>query len=199
MIGLEQFELIRQNHGGYASWAVWTAAGGKPKSNVGDMSIFDVTANPTLLAALKNEIIMVGLNISSSSLAEPFRNFHSPSPKAHDFKIRYAFTDTAYYGAYMTDIIKGVETVDSHALRRHLRANPSLIKTNVEKFREELHDLRARSQTILAFGKDAHALLAKHLHPHEYLTLIKLRHYSVRVSKEMYREECLARCGKKST
>jgi hypothetical protein len=105
MIDPEQFELIGQKHGGYASWAVWAAAARGPKSNIGDLSIFDVAATPTTLQVLKNDIIMVGLN-TSRSFTERFRNFHDPSAWGNDFKIRFAFTNTEYYGAYMTDIIK---------------------------------------------------------------------------------------------
>ena len=53
MINREQFELIGQKHGGYASWAVWAAASEKPKSNVGNLSIFDVAANPARLVMRK--------------------------------------------------------------------------------------------------------------------------------------------------
>jgi len=102
MIDREQFELIGRKHGGYASWAVWAAAACSPKSNIDDLSILDVAANLTTLQLLRNNIVMVGLNISRS-FAERFRNFHDPSPSANDFKIRYAFTNTQYYGAYMTD------------------------------------------------------------------------------------------------
>src|SRR5690348_1240745 len=106
MLEAKRFEFIKQVHGGYGSWAVWADASQKPKSNVGDMTIFDVDANPTLMRVLKKDVVMVGLNISRSS-SEPFRNFHDSDPRANDFKIRYAFKGTGFYGAYMTDIIKG--------------------------------------------------------------------------------------------
>jgi hypothetical protein len=80
-----QFELISRKHGSYASWAVWAAATRGPKSNIDDLTILDVGATPTTLQVLKNDIIMVGLNISRS-FAERFRNFHDPSPSANDFK-----------------------------------------------------------------------------------------------------------------
>ena len=91
---------------------------------------------------LRNDVVMVGLNISRT-LSERFRNFHDPSPKANDFKIRYAFTSTPYYGAYMTDIIKNVAMTKSTELMSDLRTCPSLIHRNVDAFREELCDLRA--------------------------------------------------------
>jgi len=63
--------------------------------------------NEGVLSLLKNDVVMVGLNISirDSTDSKPFQNFQSPNPSANDFKIRYAFKDSPYYGAYMTDII----------------------------------------------------------------------------------------------
>ena len=112
--------------------------------------------------------------------------------RANDFKIRYAFTDTAYYGAYMTDIIKNLKMVKSGDLLKHLREFPSLIHTNVEEFREELRDLGSQRPTILAFGSAAHALIAENISRHEYSTLVRLTHYSHQIGKEKYRQTVLA-------
>ncbi|MGA7058207.1 MAG: hypothetical protein WBY78_12280 [Terriglobales bacterium] len=138
MIEIQQFENIKQKHGSYASWAVWADAAEKPKSNMGDMNVFDLASNPALLHVLKTNVIMVGLNIASVPRLrpEPFGNFHDPSPSANDFKIRYAFRDTEYYGAYMTDIIKRVGMLDSKDLLAHLKAHPALVEQNIENFRE---------------------------------------------------------------
>jgi hypothetical protein len=147
MITVEHFESIKKKHGGYASWAVWAEATERPKSNIGNMSIFDLGSNPDLTQVLKNTVVMVGLNISRS-LSEPFRNFHDSNPRANDFKIRYAFQNTEYYGAYMTDIIKDLEMINSNDVLKHLKADPALIRTNVSRFREELRDLNAREPII---------------------------------------------------
>jgi hypothetical protein len=164
MIDIQQFEKIKQKHGSYASWAVWVDAGESPKSNTGDMSIFDLDSNPGLLEMLNANIVMVGLNIASFSrlLPEPFRNFHDPNPRANDFKIRYAFRSTNYYGAYMTDIIKGVGMIDSKDLLAHLKAHPALVEQNIENFREELRDLNCTAPTILAFGAGAYSITPRH-------------------------------------
>ena len=66
MIERGHFELVRERHGGYASWALWAAASGKPKSNVGDLSVFNPDANPALLRTLRTDVIMVGLNIAET-------------------------------------------------------------------------------------------------------------------------------------
>src|SRR5262249_9219887 len=106
-------------------------------------------------------------------------------------KIRYAFNDSPWYGAYMTDIIKDVEMLKSSDLRNYLRAHPRLISQNVNTFREELRDLDSRRPTILAFGSVAHALLVENLSSREYLSLIRLTHYSHQIGKEKYRETVL--------
>jgi hypothetical protein len=93
MIDMQQLENIKQKHGRYASWAVWADASEKPKSNMGDVSHFK---NESVLSLLKNDVVMVGLNISRP-VSEPFTNFHDPNPRANDFKIRYAFKDSPYY------------------------------------------------------------------------------------------------------
>lgn len=206
MIALEHFEFLKQKHGSYASWAVWADADKTPKSNMGDISVFDLDSNPGLLDVLKTNVIMVGLNISSDSrlLPEPFRNFHDPNPSANDFKIRYAFRDTEFYGAYMTDIIKRVGMINSNDLLRHLRDHPALVGQNIDIFRQELHDLNSTAPTILAFGAGAYNIIHGHLRSGEYSQLIKLMHYSHYISKEKYRQKVLGQIedslvGKQST
>jgi hypothetical protein len=186
MIDRERFQRIRKKHGGYASWAVWANASGTPKSNIGDMSVFDVRTNPALLDSLNPQVVMVGLNISRS-FDEPFRNFHDARPQAQDYKIRFAFADTSFYGAYMTDIIKNVEMVKSSALRSHLRRSPALIEENVAAFQCELMDLGTTGPVILAFGADAHHLIEEYVPSTEYSVLIQLLHYSSYISQEDYR------------
>lgn len=200
MIDIRQFESIKEKHGSYASWAVWADAAEKPKSNVGDVSVFDLVSNPTLLHVLKANVIMVGLNIASVPRLrpEPFGNFHDPSPSANDFKIRYAFRDTEYYGAYMTDIIKRVGMLDSKDLLAHLKATPALVEQNIESFREELRDLNCSAPTILAFGVGAYNIIQDNLRTAEYSKLIKLTHYSHQISKEKYREAVLKQINQAS-
>jgi hypothetical protein len=197
---IRHFESIKQKHGSYASWAVWADAAEKPKSNIGDMSVFDLGSNPALLHVLKTNVIMVGLNIASFSrlLPEPFRNFHDPNPSANDFKIRYAFRDTDYYGAYMTDIVKRVGMLDSKDLLAHVKATPALVEQNIESFREELRDLNCSAPTILAFGVGAYNIIQDNLRTAEYSKLIKLTHYSHQISKEKYREAVLKQINEAS-
>ncbi len=190
-IGPERFELIKRKHGGYSSWAVWAPAKAGPKSNVGDMSVLDLTINPSLLETLRGAVVIVGLNISRS-FNEPFRNFHDPSPNANDFKLRFAFTGTPYYGAYMTDVVKDVAIVKSLDLVRYLREHPSVIDTQMATFRDELCDLGCAKPTILALGSATHRLLLKHLVPDEYRALVRLTHYAHYMGQEQYRDTVAA-------
>ncbi len=162
----------------------------KPKSNMGHLNIFDLQKNPLLLEVLKNNVVMVGLNFSRPVLpTEPFKNFHDLNPKANDFKIRYAFRETEFYGAYMTDVIKNLEMKDSHDVKVHLKRNANLIQENISILREELSDLHANKPILLAFGGDTYNLLKNNLRKDEYSNLIKLTHYSHQISKENYMKE----------
>ncbi len=187
MIDVDWFDLIKQKHGAYASWAVWAPPARTAKSGVGDLRVFDLQANPKLLETLNPGVVMVGLNVSRSFPDEPFRNFHDPRPEANDFKIRYAFSGTRFWGAYMTDVIKGVVEPDSGKLLNWLRRNPKVITKQVEAFRAELSDLGHPRPEILAFGRAAYDLLIENLQSDDYASIMRLTHYSHWMSKERYR------------
>ena len=195
MVDRARFDRIKKKHGGYASWAVWANATDKPKSNIGDMRVLDPDESPTLLQIIRNDVIMLGLNVSGRLLPEPFRNFHDPSPVGQDYKIRYAFAGTGYYGAYMTDFIKEVQMLKSTDLLRHLRQNPSVVRENCERLLEEFDDLGCEMPTILTFGADTYQLVADSVPPNKYSRHIGLTHYSHYISKEEYREDVLRKTG----
>jgi hypothetical protein len=188
MLSKNQYELIREKHGKYASWAVWAKGSDKPKSNIGDMAISD---DKLVLPLLRPNVLMVGLNRSRFTISEPFRNFHDPSPSAQDYKIRFAFWDTEYYGAYMADIIKGVVEVDSKNIPKHLNENTGVFADSLKIFRQELRDLGAVSHLILAFGRIAYDIIKENLSLAEYGKLIRLTHYCHQICKEKYRETVL--------
>jgi hypothetical protein len=41
MIDKDKFEFIKQKYGYLSSWAIWADEDEKPKSNVGDLSVFE--------------------------------------------------------------------------------------------------------------------------------------------------------------
>lgn len=187
---LQHFNSITNQHGGYASWAVWADEGNTPKSNIGDMSIFDLDRNPNLLNQLKPNIIMVGLNISEI-IQQPLSNFHGAIGGA--YKIRYSFRDTSHYGAYMTDIIKDFEEKISGNVLSYLNRNPRFELENVKLFEEEIKDLQCENSLIIAFGNITYKILIKHFGARYRIK--KLTHYSHQIGKENYRDEVLRVLG----
>ena len=162
MIDRAQFELIKMKYGHYASWAIWADEGEKPKDNVGDLSVFNIESNVGLLHQLNPGIILVGLNISRR-IKFPLANFHDARSKAMDYKIRYALKKSPFWGAYMTDIIKDFEQKVSGKMMSYLRTDKLFEDKNVEIFCEEMKDLRIDNPTIVAFGRDAYAILEQEL------------------------------------
>jgi hypothetical protein len=151
---------MRKDHGDHGNWAVWAPRSGPLKSEIANLDILDERANPMFLETLNPAVVMVGLNLGhGGGVGKPFRNFHSDNPAAHDFKIRHAFSGTDFWGAYMTDIIKGVVQPVSGKLVSWLKQNPHVVATNIDALRAELSDLGYPRPTILAFGGAAHELL----------------------------------------
>lgn len=187
------FRAIREQFGGVASWAVWAPAGDTPKSNIGDLSVFDADVNPGLLKVLHARAVLVGLNFSRTvdNDGPAFANFHDPRPKATDFKLRYGLSDTPCWGAYMTDIIKHVEEVDSGQLMARLRDAPEIERASISIFRAELDLLEARRPVLVALGKRVSAILRRNFDS-EY-SVIEVPHYAHYMSKEHYRACVLGR------
>jgi hypothetical protein len=190
MISRELFDLIKKNNGEFASWAVWEYEGKKPKSNMGPNRIFNLEENPSLLNTLQTNVVMVGLNFSRELRnPNPFANFHDESPYANDFKIRYAFKNTVYYGAYMTDVLKYLVIPNAQKVRDYLRLYPEESCLHVQKFENELDFIQSNKPLIIAFGRDTFGLLKMYLNNNLYSNLIQITHYSHQINKESYRKE----------
>ena len=187
----EHYLEIRNRYGRFASWAIWAPPGDKPKSNIGMLDLLDIDEHPELLDRVKPEVIMVGLNFSRSiESTEPFANFHDSRPRGQDYKIRYAFTDTRFYGAYMTDIIKDFPEKVAGAVGAYLRKNQEFVRANIGRFESELDDLRSKDPLIIAFGVQAFGIIKGHFR--DRYTIVKVPHYSNFVSKENYRKQVQA-------
>jgi hypothetical protein len=187
MVDRETFDLIKEKHGRYVSWAVWAEPDGKPKSHVGDLTVLDPDQNPALLGKLRSDVVMLGLNLARD-WPRPLGNFHDTSSRGQDYKIRFAFTGRPFYGAYMTDIIKGVVMLKAGDLMRYLAANPHVVAESVKCLLEEFDDLKSESPTVIAFGRNAHQLADKHLPKDRYSRLVRVRHFSDYISQTAYRE-----------
>lgn len=176
------YELIKSKYGYCSSWAVWQEEGGTPKSNIGDISVLEPTKK--LLDILKPEIVIVGLNFSDRDVNIPLSNFHDPSPKATDFKLRFALKETPYWGGYMTDLIKNYKEKDSSKLMSYLNKNKNFLDENINIFKEELKDLKRQNKIIITLGKDVHKLMKKDFYDYK---IMNVPHYASYLSKEKYR------------
>lgn len=191
-IDLKDYRKIEKEYGYVASWAIWEKAGVKPKSNIGNIDILNPEINKNLLSQLNPNVIMVGLNFSRDvKFEKPFMNFHSSRSTANDFKIRYAFEGTPFWGAYMTDILKNLPTKSSKEAKSYLKKNPDLIIKNIVSFKEELAFIKSIKPVIIAFGNDCYELLKNNLEKEFYSHLIRITHYSHQISKEKYKEQVL--------
>jgi len=196
MITEKLYNKIAKEYGRVASWAVWDKVGDKPKSNIANMEIFNLEKNPSLLETVKTDVVMVALNFAREiEVTEPFLNFHDSTPHGQDYKIRYAFEGTEFYGAYMTDIIKDFPMLSSKDVLTHLKKNPEMISNQITKFEKELKFIEARKPLIIAFGKDTYNILNKNLDSKNYSKLIRLTHYSHQISKENYRADTHLKTG----
>ena len=191
MLSKEIYELMKSKYGIVGSWAVWTSASDTPKSNTSDMSWLN---SENLLDTLDTGYIFVGLNWSSTHGDQTlggtlyWTNFHSSYVYQHDYKLRYALTNTRYWGSYITDLIKFYYEVDSAKVKKELKQNPQLITDNIRSFEEEIGYLK-ENPVLVAMGSDTFNMLQKHL-GHKY-RVAQIRHYSSYISKDNYREEVL--------
>jgi hypothetical protein len=196
MISEQLYNDIAEKYGKVASWALWAEAGDKAKSNISDMDVFDLQKNSSTLEMLRADIVMVALNFAREvEMSEPFLNFHDSNPHGQDYKIRFAFERTDFYGAYMTDIITDFPMLSSKDVLKHLKENPHEIREQINSFRDELKFIGSYKPIILAFGKDAFNILNKNMDKSEYSELIAITHYSHQISKENYRIDTHKKLG----
>ena len=199
MISQYNYDFLKNHFGNVASWAIWREPGETPKSNMGDLSIFD---DPDLLEKLNPNVVFVGLNASGKhenylKTEQPWFNFHSGAPTSNSFKLRFALMGTALWGGYITDIIKFYKEADSTSVGRFIKQHPEIVKENISIFREELSLLNDRP-LLIALGGKSYELLKEHLA--DKYQIEKMTHYSAQFSyRDIYpREvaEILSRMGK---
>lgn len=195
MISEQLFQFIKEKYGRFSSWALWKDPDTKAKSNIDDLSILDPEKNPLLFQTLHTDVVMIGLNFSRPVVDSiPFINFHDSYKSAQDYKIRYAFRNTFFYGAYMTDVIKGYECKESGKLKDQLKKQREIVYQNLENLRGELLDVNHDKPIILAFGEYTFKLL-KILDKSCYSSLIPIMHYSNYIGQLKYKEVVLKQIG----
>ena len=190
MITLKQFNDIKSKYGHCSSFAVWAEVGDTPKSNTGDLSVLDPDINKELLSILNVDVVLLGLNgsrvVDPESTAPPLSIFHSWTSFQQDYKIRYAFKGSPYWGAYMTDIIKHYGEVDSTKTMEYLKRNKEYEQENIRFFEQELLDIGATNPTLIAFGNNVHNILTRNLK--DKYKILKVPHYAHFINKDTYRE-----------
>ena len=169
---------------------MWSQPGDRPKSNMGDLSVFE---DSNLLQKINTGFVFVGLNGSGVhdaylEFSKPWYNFHSDLPSGNDYKMRYAVNGTPLWGSYITDIIKYYQEVDSSKAVKYATSHPEIMRQNIEAFKDELR-LLGGNPIIFALGEASFDLMKKYLHG-DY-TIIKIKHYSYTISKENYRKELI--------
>lgn len=189
----KKFNQLAKKFGDVASWAMWAPVLDKPKSNVGNLSIFD---DPDLYKKVNPHYAFIGLNVSGGRAPGAkiitWENFHSPCGKHHDYKLRYALKDTPYWGSYITDLIKNFPEVHSENVSAYLRQNPDVLNDNIKSFCEEMALLD--NPILVAMGGKVYELLQKTVA--NKFQIVEIKHYSFTISKENYRAEVLERLAK---
>ena len=183
----KQFELIKSKYQYLSSWAIWAEEGETPKSNIGDLSVLNPKINKNLFNELNPEVVFVALNISRGDIVIPFGNFHDARPMATDFKIRFAFKNSPFWGGYMTDVIKDFDEKVSGKVKSYLSQNRNFEKQNIEFFLRELNDVGSQNPTLIAFGNEVYDILNRNVR--DKFKILKVPHYANYSSKEKYRQQ----------
>jgi len=181
----DKFTKIEKKYGHYASWAIWSEEGEKPKSNM-DTKVFK---NLSIFGKLHTNFILVALNISRP-IETPFGNFHPNYSEATDYKTRFAIKNTPLWGSYMTDIIKDFEELSSGNMMSYLKENQDFEKENIQSFLDELYFIETVNPTLIAIGSDSYNIIKRNLS--NKFKVIKIPHYANYTSKENYRDQILA-------
>ena len=178
-----ELEFLKNKHGLHASWAVWADETNRPKSNMGDLSIFE---NDSVIKTLNPNNIIVAFNFSvDGKVLHSWENFHGENGEV--YKLRYAVKNTPLWGAYMTDIIKDHVDPNSISVKKFLEKNPEVISKNVKRFKEEIKDLNVTKPILYALGKDVFKILNDYLS--DKYKIIRLTHYGIPNNKEFYKEK----------
>jgi hypothetical protein len=150
-MGFDQSMLndLAARYGMYSSWAVWNPA--KPADSA-------IIANH--VAELRASVVLVALNISRP-IPNHWQNFHSHD---HARKLMYAFNESPYRGAYITDLIKGEVETKAGRLSAKVSSGGINLREHVDTFRAEMDDVGVHENSLfILFGKKVAQLFAGHL------------------------------------
>ena len=175
----ELFDLIKLNHGDYASWALWNEPQEGDLRLSGGMNdaIFENITDEQL-SQLKPEFVFVGLNLSIGSV-DTLMNFHSVDN--HIGKLRYALRNSPFWGAYLTDAIKSYSNPDGNLTMEYIAENPEIETKSIEILRKEINDLNIENPILIAFGRNSFKILNRNLKGE--FRIIQITHYSHQIEK----------------
>ena len=137
-----------------ASWAVWGSA--RPSEPFTRNS--DISLPPEAHEVVHGRAILVGLNPGNAAAARPmsgWANFHA-GPKHNDHLIAEAFRATPYWGAYMTDLHRQIESNSSL-----VRPGHDVVAGDVQSLFEQLRLLEP-DPLLICFGADTFTRLTRH-------------------------------------
>lgn len=158
------FDDLAEKYSMYSSWAIWSPA------NPADARII-----AKHLDSLNTSVVMVGLNVAGQ-LRSPWQNFHGGS---HDCKLIYAFNDSPYRGAYMTDIIKGEIETSSGRLLARIRDGSIAVGRHINTFRTEMQEVGVHEHALfILFGGNVTHFFKDHL-ARFYPNHVSCAHYSM--------------------
>jgi len=193
----------------YSSWAIWSDPSDgnwEGKTSIGEIDNMRIgddiySINEYSYSQLKSKdvkYIFVGLNPTSQS--EIGKSYHTgdtaDTQKSNDYKLRYAFHNTACWGAFLTDLFEE-EASNESALREKVREKRNI---SLEAYAKEriplIKDIRKQigaTAIVVAFGKTVYDLLKKDFEKEE---LIKIPHFSnFYYNARDYRSVMLTRLG----
>jgi hypothetical protein len=158
------FDDLAEKYGMYSSWAIWNSA------NPPDTRIIAEHQS-----CLKTSVVMIGLNVSRP-IPTPWRNFHGSD---HARKLMFAFNNSPYRGAYMTDIIKGEVEANAGGLLARIRNGSIDVQKHINAFRAEMLDVGVHEHSLfILFGRSVAQFFTRHL-ARVYPNHVSCAHYSV--------------------
>ena len=170
MISAHKLIEIGEKYGEYSSWAIWNP------DDIRDTSLIEQNSHE-----LRTDVVMVGLNVSADISGRWWTNFHAGR---NDPKLRMAFNESRFRGAYMTDIVKSVVQVNGAELMKAIRRGEIDIQEHVCLFREEMHFVGAdQNSQFLVFGNDAAGEFKKHL-AYAFPNFVHCEHFACYRKKE---------------
>jgi hypothetical protein len=156
MIGVTPVDLLQRTHPyrHVASWAVWDAV--CPTGRFHSRSNLRLpVGDPALLTILRPDVVFLGLNpgnVAKAGMA-PWAVFHT-GPKHNDHFIAEALRGTQYWGAYMTDLFRQVESKSSLVVNESADIETLLGQLAIVNGGQPVH--------LIPFGGKAHKSLCAH-------------------------------------